>query len=112
MHFNAVLCVSMRVLQSTAEQAKKAKQMYQSTAEHSISSLGTALGYPTRVKDVQAPSLVVTLPALAVPHHQQSANQSQNSLIQYCNTTKDFMVPSLWGQVCLDCRVSTSQSPI
>jgi len=26
-------------------------------------------------------------------------SEASMSLIQYCNTTKDFMVPSLWGQV-------------
>jgi len=26
-------------------------------------------------------------------------SEASMSLITYCNTTKDFMVPSLWGQV-------------
>jgi guanine nucleotide-binding protein subunit gamma len=26
-------------------------------------------------------------------------SEAAMSLIQYCNTTKDFMVPSLWGPV-------------
>ncbi|MCJ1243095.1 Guanine nucleotide-binding protein subunit gamma [Trapelia coarctata] len=26
-------------------------------------------------------------------------SEASMSLIQYCNTTRDFMVPSLWGQV-------------
>ncbi|MCJ1409221.1 Guanine nucleotide-binding protein subunit gamma [Ptychographa xylographoides] len=26
-------------------------------------------------------------------------SEASMSLIQYCNSTKDFMVPSLWGQV-------------
>jgi hypothetical protein len=28
------------------------------------------------------------------------ARDEVNSLISYCNNTRDFMVPSVWGQVC------------
>lgn len=29
-------------------------------------------------------------------------------LINYCNNTRDFMVPSVWGQVCFASRVQSA----
>lgn len=50
-----------------------------------------------RVKVSEAALSCVTL-LHYVPSH--STTNLPNSLISYCNNTRDFMVPSVWGQVC------------
>ena len=45
------------------------------------------------------------MPPLSHQHHQNQLSLTLNffvssSLISYCNNTRDFMVPSVWGQVC------------
>ncbi|KAJ5333999.1 hypothetical protein MYU51_012965 [Penicillium brevicompactum] len=49
-----------------------------------------------RVKVSEAALSCVTLLHFVLS---SSTTYSSNSLISYCNNTRDFMVPSVWGQV-------------
>lgn len=40
----------------------------------------------------------------------QTKSNTFNSLISYCNNTRDFMVPSVWGQVCDRLFLSTHRA--
>jgi guanine nucleotide-binding protein subunit gamma len=55
-------------------------------------------------EDLDRPRVKVSEAALSSVNHFfvlfELNTDPLNSLISYCNNTRDFMVPSVWGQVC------------